>query len=85
MLHSVLYCTCIFFICAIKAFKLKQKHWKSVLHLNPKVYKELQWWMDYVSNWNVCPVQICPVQTQVVTHASYIAWGAILEGHPASG
>lgn len=62
-----------------------RENWSTVLTINQDVRKELEWWRQYVSEWNVCPVVIRPVQLQLVTDASHIAWGATLGRLKASG
>lgn len=65
---------------------LKQRqHWESHLTLTKDVQQELRWWSQYVTDWNVCPIQIRPIQAQLVTDASHIAWGATLGDLHASG
>jgi hypothetical protein len=65
---------------------LKTKnHWSSLLVINKEVRGELQWWLQYVQDWNVCPIVVRPVQLQLVTDASHIAWGATLGTLKASG
>jgi hypothetical protein len=59
--------------------------WSANLTLTQEVRQELSWWIKYVSEWNVSPVVVRPVQAQLVTDASHIAWGATLGELRASG
>ena len=63
----------------------QRQHWESPLTLDPDVRRELQWWIDYVTDWNVYPVQVRPIELQLVTDASHLAWGATLGERHASG
>ena len=50
--------------------------WESTLTVDGPTRSELQWWLDYAAEWNVCPIVVCPIQMQLITDASHIAWGA---------
>lgn len=65
---------------------LRQRHsWDSTLQITADVVKELEWWLQYVTEWNMCPVIVRPVELQLTTDASHIGWGATLGELKASG
>lgn len=63
----------------------QRQSWDSLLEISPEVTAEMTWWLQYVSDWNVCPVVVRPIEMQLITDASHIGWGATLEGRRASG
>ena len=64
----------------------QRNNWESPLDLSTDVVRELRWWLDYVSDWNVCPVVVRPIiEAQLVTNASHIRWMATMGGQPWVG
>ena len=59
--------------------------WDSLVVLTPPARVELQWWLHHVENWNSNPIVVRPYQIQIITDASHLGWGAVLNNQEASG
>lgn len=59
--------------------------WHEVLTLTFDVIQEFNWWLHSVDTWNSREICTEVVQAQIVTDASHLGWGAVCEGHIASG
>ena len=62
-----------------------RQSWEDVLMLSQGAVNELQWWLEFADLWNQKPIQVRPIQGQMLTDASSIGWGATFEGQEASG
>lgn len=59
--------------------------WHEVLTLTFDVIQEYNWWLHSVDTWHSQEICTEVVQAQIVTDASHLGWGAVCEGHIASG
>lgn len=59
--------------------------WSDVLYLNDSVKADLLWWKTSVKQWNGTVLIPSPVQAQIFTDASHIAWGGVLNNSYAQG
>ena len=50
--------------------------WRDVLNLDNCTNNDLRWWFDSLSQWNGVIVESKPIDCQLVTDASSMAWGA---------
>lgn len=59
--------------------------WSDVLYLNNSVKSDLLWWKTSVQQWNGTVLIPSPVQAQIFTDASHIAWGGVMDNCYAQG
>ena len=59
--------------------------WDDVLLLNSHCVDELQWWLQAIDSWNFREIKSHPVDSQLVTDASHLGWGARLGKLEAKG
>ena len=59
--------------------------WRDVLNLDNCTNNDLRWWFDSLSQWNGVIVESKPIDCQLVTDASSIAWGAWTGSQQAQG
>ena len=50
--------------------------WRDVLHWDYCTSNDLKWWFESQTQWNGIIVESKPIDCQLVTDASSIAWGA---------
>jgi len=70
-----------------KSYKLlgTRSSWSDLLAITGDVTDELTWWLESVDAWNEREICSESIQAQIVTDASNLGWGAVYEGHIASG
>ena len=59
--------------------------WRDVLKLDSCTKNDLKWWFESLSQWNGVIVECKPIDCQLVTDASSIAWGAWTGSQKAQG
>lgn len=59
--------------------------WQDILHLDQGTVSDLQWWLTAVDGWNCHQIRVQPVDIQIETDASSVAWGAVCGQHQAAG
>lgn len=59
--------------------------WSDILTLNDSVKSDLNWWRTSVQGWNGTVLIPTPVQAQIFTDASHIAWGGVYNNNYAQG
>ena len=59
--------------------------WTDILSLDKGTRDDLTWWQSSLTQWNGLIVQECPIDIQMTTDASSIAWGAWIPDHSAQG
>ena len=62
-----------------------KKSWSDTLLLDIGTKDDLNWWKSSLSEWNGLVVQEHPIDIQLTTDASSIAWGAWIPGQSAQG
>ena len=63
----------------------QRESWHDKLTLDSGCVKDLEWWLNGLKSWNGCAVHQKPIDCQLVTDASHIGWGAVLEEKQARG
>ena len=58
---------------------------RDILQLDNCTINYLKWWYEYLSLWNDVICENKPIDCQLVTDASGIAWGALADAHKAQG
>jgi hypothetical protein len=53
--------------------------------LDAGAYSDLSWWLPAIHSWNGAPIILHNVDVQVTTDARSYGWGAVSQGHLASG
>ena len=59
--------------------------WTSLLTLDSHTREDLLWWKEAITFWNGKSVCNRPIEAQVITDASHLAWGAVLGPRQAGG
>ena len=62
-----------------------RQSWSSQLILTPHCREDLAWWVEAVNCWNGKSICHRPIEAQVITDASHLAWGAVLGNKRAGG
>lgn len=86
---------CISMVAAIVPGKLFLRHayrllaqrqsWQDKLILDHGTISDLQWWLSALDSWNCHQIRLRPVDIQIETDASQIAWGAVCGQFQAMG
>lgn len=59
--------------------------WDSLLPWSAAAKSDFLWWIDAFDNWNGCILLPKPIDAQLITDASQVGWGAILNDKEAQG
>ena len=72
-------------MCVLYRLLSTKASWSDSLVLESDSISSLEWWLDYVEDWNGAPIKVKLVECQVFSDASDIDWGAVLNGKEALG
>ena len=59
--------------------------WDSILTWSDSAKQDFTWWISALDTWNGCTILPSTIDAQLVTDASKIGWGAVLEEKEAQG
>ena len=62
-----------------------REHWGSTLDISQDARADLQWWFQALDYWNGYKIKVSVPKLQIITDASPWGYGAVCEGHEASG